>query len=1458
MSLVYNIYFEVASIIFLVILFIITRLMYNMQSAVNKEFLKLILIVLLADILDVVSAITISYASVIPIWVNMLVNTMYFAVGVFVGFQFMCYCEYYIHREKKRGMLFKINRAIVTVYFCLLFVNLFTGCYFTFEADQYLHGPLYIATNFTQFYLILSTGAMLIYHFNVFKPWQRVSVLIFLVLSLIGSLIQVLLFQDVLLVFFTISIGLFLMMFTMETPDYQKLVKTIEELQRTKEIAEKAKEEAESAREMAQEANRAKTDFLANMSHEVRTPIHAILGYNEIIMEETKESATAEYAMNVRAAGRTLLSIINDILDFTNIDKGELKLENTSYYVMSFLQDAITYAEYDAQKKNLELRVSVDELLPRQLSGDVVRLMQIVNNLLSNAVKYTMEGFIEFRVTWHKKNDSAGSMEISVSDSGIGMKQEDVERISESFSRFDSRKTRDIQGIGLGLTIVTRLLKLMGGELKIDSEYGRGSTFTFQVNQAVIDETPIGRIEYKNSSKLLLQPEEEDEFIAPKAHILTVDDNIMNLELFCGILKDTKISIDTASNGEEALKLLEKNTYDIVFLDHMMPVMDGMEALREIKKRKLCPETPVIVLTANAIAGEKEMYLDAGFVDYLSKPILGRQLKQIIRYWLPDELIESIVKDSVQEQSDSRNLIEQAGAYLDTATGLTYCCDSEEFYIDMLLTYLNNQKSDSIEEAYQKEDWENYRILVHALKSTSLSIGACELSEQAKALETAAKEDDIGFIREHHVDTMEKYSSLLSHLQTILQEPEQEEQDVNEQAEALPHILVVDDDIMNLRIAEKMLKGQFLVDCVDSGKKVLESLKDKLPDLILLDLHMPDMDGFEVMRQLQADEKYRGIPVIFLTADDDRDTEVRGFQAGAMDFITKPFVYEIVLQRVSRLVELNRLQKDLEKEVRRQTAKAEERQHRVEQMSLQAVQTLARTIDAKDAYTNGHSYRVAEYSVLLARELGWQEEEVDNLRHAALLHDIGKISIPDSVLNKPTKLTDEEYSVIKSHAAKGGEILKCITAIPGADLVARHHHEKYDGTGYPDGLKGEQIPKSARIVAIADAYDAMSSRRIYRKGLSNEIIREELVKGTGTQFEPESLEVFIRLFDEGRLVIQEYAENEVQGDTSEEVSTQLLQQVVKTIHDQQGAEECDSLTGLLLRNVGETQIAEAMQEENGCLAFIDVDNLKKINDTIGHKAGDRLLTLVGSILAEYSQNSIACRLGGDEFLLYMKGITRDGATERVENIIETFRKKKDEDIAVRQASLSAGLCMTTPLDVYADVYNKADKALYHVKCNGKAGYSFYRKEDYIEQSHDNVDLLQVMEALKNSGDYAGAMNVEYREFAKMFEYVGNLQHRYKHDVHLLMITLENQTGETLYIDELEETMVYMEIAIRETIRTADICTRYSNVQYLVILLEAGNSNVKTIVDHIFHNFFKRCDNKKLKPVYSALRADQED
>lgn len=672
-------------------------------------------------------------------------------------------------------------------------------------------------------------------------------------------------------------------------------------------------------------------------------------------------------------------------------------------------------------------------------------------------------------------------------------------------------------------------------------------------------------------------------------------------------------------------------------------------------------------------------------------------------------------------------------------------------------------------------------------------------------------------------------------------------------------ILVVDDDTMNLKVVEYILKKQFEISFAKSGEECLSFLQETIPDMILLDVNMPEMSGFEVMEKIRSEERYKDIPVIFLTADDDKDTEVRGFQVGALDFITKPFISEIVQQRVTRLMEFSRLQKHLEREVKRQTAKAEERRQRIEQMSLQAVQTLAKAIDAKDTYTNGHSYRVAEYSVLLARELGWKEEDVENLRQAALLHDIGKIGIPDSVLNKPSKLTDEEYNVIKSHADKGREILQCITAIPDANLIAGHHHERYDGSGYPDGLKGEEIPESARIVAVADAYDAMNSKRIYRKNLKKDVIRQELVNGKNKQFDPRATDAFIRMMDEGRLVIRE---NDEDGDgrpenDKEDVSSQLLQKVVETMSNQNSTEGRDFLTGLPLRNLGEVQIAEAMQEDNGCLAFIDVDNLKKINDTIGHKAGDRLLKMVGHLLQEDSPNNIICRLGGDEFLLFMSGMSKETAGEHIKKMIERFEQKKNEDASVRQASLSVGLCMTTPLDNYSDVYNKADKALYYVKQNGKAGYSFYEKGDEMKQNHVSADLMQVMDVLKTNGDYSGAMNVEYREFSRMFEYISNLQKRYAHDFHLLMITLENQMGDRLYIEELEETMSYMEMAINETIRTVDVCTRYSSMQYLVILFEAGETNVKTIADRIFYNFFKRCENRKIKPTYVSLRSTIE-
>lgn len=328
-------------------------------------------------------------------------------------------------------------------------------------------------------------------------------------------------------------------------------------------------------------------------------------------------------------------------------------------------------------------------------------------------------------------------------------------------------------------------------------------------------------------------------------------------------------------------------------------------------------------------------------------------------------------------------------------------------------------------------------------------------------------------------------------------------------------ILVVDDDTANLKMASRILSREKMrVSCMKSGEDAIKFLQENKPDLVLLDVHMPGMDGFETISHLSSNEKTVNIPVIFLTADEDIDTETRGLKAGAMDFIKKPFVPEVLLLRVRHTIDLIRLQTDLSEQVETKTREVKAQHEKLEKMSMQIVTALSGAIDAKDTYTNGHSTRVAEYSEKMARRAGLSEEEQNNIYMMGLLHDVGKIGIPDAIINKPSKLSDEEYEVIKTHPVLGAGILKNITEFPRLATGARWHHERYDGRGYPDGLSGEDIPLEARIIAIADAYDAMSSKRSYRDVLPQEVVRGEMVKGKGTQFDPVFAEIMISMIDE--------------------------------------------------------------------------------------------------------------------------------------------------------------------------------------------------------------------------------------------------------------------------------------------------------------------------------------------------------
>ena len=328
-------------------------------------------------------------------------------------------------------------------------------------------------------------------------------------------------------------------------------------------------------------------------------------------------------------------------------------------------------------------------------------------------------------------------------------------------------------------------------------------------------------------------------------------------------------------------------------------------------------------------------------------------------------------------------------------------------------------------------------------------------------------------------------------------------------------ILVVDDDASNLKMASHILgRAQMRVSCLKSGEDVVQFLEENRPDIILLDIHMPGMDGFQTMAAIYENKSAADIPVIFLTADDDSNTEKKGLEVGAVDFIRKPFVPEVLLLRVRHIIDLKRLQADLQKEVQKKTQEITAQHEKLERISMQIVKALSGAVDAKDTYTNGHSLRVAEYSREFARRAGLSEEMQDDIYMMGLLHDVGKIGVPDAIINKPAHLTEDEYAVIKNHPVMGARILKNIKDFPKLITGARWHHERYDGKGYPDGIAGEEIPLEARIIAVADAYDAMSSRRSYRDVLPQETVRSEIEKGKGTQFDPEVTEVVLGMIDE--------------------------------------------------------------------------------------------------------------------------------------------------------------------------------------------------------------------------------------------------------------------------------------------------------------------------------------------------------
>ena len=611
---------------------------------------------------------------------------------------------------------------------------------------------------------------------------------------------------------------------------YGKLYALVDDTEHYEYMAELQKQ-----RDIADSANAAKSDFLARMSHEIRTPINAVLGMDEMILRESEEQPIRAYASDIMSAGRTLLSLINDILDLSKVEEGKMEIIPARYDLSSLINDLVNMTRGRAANKGLKFNIDVDEHVPNVLMGDEIRIRQCVMNLLTNAVKYTETGEVSLKVSYEKAAKKHISLKFTVEDTGIGMKAEDMESLFSPYKRIEEKRNRAIEGTGLGMSITRQLLDLMGSTLEVKSEYGKGSEFSFAIDQEVIKWEEIGNIAVRLNDMTRDRHEYHELFHAPGATILVVDDTEMNLTVIKSLLKKTRIRIDTAMSGKDACRLTDANRYDIIFIDHMMPDMDGIETLKHIRAAGMNTDVPAIALTANAVSGAREMYLDAGFTDYVSKPVDGVKLERMLYEMLPDDKLEEPGDDGDTLSDEAETALPdwlKGISELDWQTGLNNC-GSEEGYLSVLSVFHQTAgcKSDEIEEYYKNGDIENYTVKVHALKSSARIIGAASLSELAKSLEDAGKASDTAFIADNTDRLLDDYRALdakLSGLDSSDKDlPEIEQRAMNEAYQTIAEIA----GSMDYELMDNILNELHGYDLADDDKKTISEIERLLTEL---------------------------------------------------------------------------------------------------------------------------------------------------------------------------------------------------------------------------------------------------------------------------------------------------------------------------------------------------------------------------------------------------------------------------------------------------------------------------------------------------------------------------------------------------------------------------------------------------------------------------------------------------
>lgn len=654
------------------------------------------------------------------------------------------------------------------------------------------------------------------------------------------------------------------------------------------------------------------------------------------------------------------------------------------------------------------------------------------------------------------------------------------------------------------------------------------------------------------------------------------------------------------------------------------------------------------------------------------------------------------------------------------------------------------------------------------------------------------------------------------------------------------HLLIADKEESDLSQMKEILRKTYSVSCAKTGEQALEYVLKTRPDLVLISKTLPDMDAAYVIKETMNNADLSNIPFVVILDAADAGNDISDLQELALDFIVKPIIPAILSTRVERVLQLLHLHRNLKGE-------QEKQKEQINQISLQSILTIAQTIDARDRYAQGHSVRVALYSREIAAKMGWSDKEIEDLYCTALLHDIGKIAVEDTILNKTSSLTEQEFEEVKKHTIVGSEMVKNIHFIPGVENGVRYHHEHYDGSGYSK-VSGDKIPVVARIIAVADAYEAMTSDRAFRKSKSEEEAKAELERGKGSQFDPEIVDIFLELLDEGISVDAGSVENAILGKEELGETSDLLRQVfAETVQEAQSGRERDSLTGFLNRKYFEEKVDVYLKKPNasGTFFMMDMDDFKMVNDTYGHIMGDHLIQAFADVIrSNIRDDDYACRIGGDEFAIFFPEMDKESVIrKRADCIIQSFAKKKEE-LGCKLCSVSIGImtkyagqeatdCMT--------LYNNADKALYYVKNNGKDSYHMYANiPDEVKNAGINIkqmDLNQLMKKIAERKYHQGAYAVEYDRFAYIFQFIARNIERSKQQVQIILFTLQPKNkDEDLQEEKFEDALMILETAIIRSLRRGDVTTRLSATQQIVILMDTNIDNGKIVANRIVEKY----------------------